>query len=379
MKIIITNSSPIWGGNENWAVTAARLLRERSHRVTMILKRGSEVVERAQQLGIPVITVPRFGGDLELPTLFRLYRILSAERPNAVILTKTKDYWVCGLTSWLANIPIRILRLSIVRAVKDDPKYKLIYRRFVNKVLVNSKEVEEGIRQSAQWLKAIQIHVLYNGIAVPNGDIMWVNRQREKARTLRRKWGIPDDAFVFGACVNITYRKRLDLIVSALANLHDELPAAHAVLAGEGNARTALEAQAQRLGIRDRVHFPGYFQDVTPLYYLFDVYVIASQQESMTYVGMEAMAHGCPVLATDCGGIKELLDSGKSGMIVPVNELSALQDGMLKLATDPERRSRFAKSGRERFEKHFTEDKMAINLEAILKGLPQPCVLDLEA
>jgi glycosyltransferase involved in cell wall biosynthesis len=371
MNILMTNSSPIWGGNENWAVTAARLLRDRGHQVKMILLRGSPVVDRAVAQGLPVITVPRFGGDLEPLSLWRLYRIFGRERPDAVILTKTKDYWVCGLTSWQKGVPLRLLRLSIVRRVKDNVKYRLIYRKFVNGVIVNSRDVEQGIRESAEWTAQIPIQVLYNGIADPRSNKV-PERQKERAKELRKEWNIPEDALVFGACVNITYRKRLDLIIAALASLRSQLPGAHAVIAGEGNAREELMTQAEQLGIQDRVHFPGYLSDTGPLYHLFDLYVISSRQESMTYVGMEAMAHGCPILATDCGGIRELLDDGRCGMIVPTDDLTALRKGMVRLATNAHLRAQFARLGRERFETHFTEDKMAANLEAILQGKEQP-------
>ena len=371
MKILITNSSPIWGGNENWAVTAGRLLRERDHTIRMLLLEGSPVVERARSTGLSVITVPRFGGDLEPLSLLRFRRIFRKERPDAVILTKTKDYWVCGLTARCAGVPRRFLRLSIVRRVKDNRKYRLIYRTFVHGAIVNSREVEEGIRSSADWTAGLDIHVLYNGIADPRDRPDWAALPAA-ARDLRRQWGIPPDAFVFGACVNITRRKRLDMIVSGLADLRDRLPAAHAVIAGQGAAREALMAQARQLKIAARVHFPGYLPDTGPLYHLFDLYVISSRQESMTYVGMEAMAHGCPVVATDCGGISELLDHGRCGLIVPVEDPRALRDGMDRLASNDELRARFSRRGRRRFEAHFTEEKMAANLEAILTGRPQP-------
>lgn len=325
----------------------------------MILRRQSEVFQRANQANIPVISVPRYGGDGEPLTLLRFYRIFQREKPDAIILTNTKDYWVCGLTAYLAKVPRRALRLSIVRPVKDNLKYKLIYRKFVNCVIVNSQEVEEGIRESASWLKEISIRVLYNGIDPPP-------LLKGRGDELRKKWGIPEDAFVFGACVNITRRKRLDLIISALANLREELPNAYAVLAGKGNALLNLEALAKDLGVNDRVYFPGYVEDVMPLYDLFDTYVISSEQESMTYVGMQALAYGCPVVATDCGGIKELLNDGECGEIVPVNDLSALQTAMLELATSETLRITYAQKGKERFEKHFTAARMGDNLEEIL-------------
>ena len=87
MKIIITNASLLWGGNENWAFTVAKLLTGRRHTVKLILKKGSEVSERAAKLGIPVIPISRFGGDFELPNLLRLYGIFYRERPDVVILT----------------------------------------------------------------------------------------------------------------------------------------------------------------------------------------------------------------------------------------------------------------------------------------------------
>jgi glycosyltransferase involved in cell wall biosynthesis len=371
MKVIITNSSHIWGGNENWAITAGRLLRDRGHQVSMLLLAGSPVVDRAQDMGLPVIAVPRFGGDLELPSLLRFHRIFRNERPDAVILTKTKEYWVCGVTSWSAGVPRRVLRLSIVRRVKDNLKYRLIYRTFVSHIIVNSREVREAIGTSAKWTADLDVHLLYNGMADPR-SVGNPEELKTTARRLRRRWSIPEKSFVFGTCASLTRRKRLDWLISALAGLRDRLPTAHVVIAGDGEAREELLDLARQLQVAERVHLFGQQRDTNPLYHLFDLSVIASRQEGMPQAGIEALAHGCPMIATDCGGISELLDGGRCGLIVPVDDPRAFQAGLLRLARDGRLRDRYARMGRQYFEACFTEDRMASDLESILEGRPQP-------
>ncbi|RMH68798.1 MAG: glycosyltransferase [Gemmatimonadetes bacterium] len=355
MKVFITNSSRVWGGNENWAVTTAEGLQNAGHTVKLILKAGGAVQKRATARGLSVIALERFGGDAELPALLRFYRLFRREQPDAIILTNTKDYWVCGLTSYLAGVPKRILRLSMVRRIQNNIKYKLIYTRFSTHVIVNSREVETGIRQSAAWLQSIPIEVVYNGVSR-----LKVSPPREQPLEL------PSNAFVIGACANITTRKRFDWVIRAVAESSPELNHAQVVLVGEGSALPDLQKLAEQLHVTNRIHFPGYTSDPHPWYHLFDLNVLPSQQEGMPTAILEAMAQGCPTLATDCGGVRELLNNGECGMIVGINDYNGFKQALIDLASQPDRLATYRKNSIERVKTHFTHTKLIEHLNRIL-------------
>lgn len=367
-RIIITNSSPVWGGNEFWAVNTARLLKQRGHHVLLLLKQNSDVARQAETLQVPYRAIPRFGGDFELPSLFRFYRIFKSIQPDTIIMTNTKDYWVCGLTAYLARVPRRILRLSIVRRVKNNLKYRLIYRLLAHRIIVNSREIEAAIRGSADWLSTISIAVLYNGLEIGacSEFTHLAENPRRASRELRLQFNIPEDAFVFGTCANITYRKRIDLLIATLHGLKDQLPAAHVVIIGKGNETDNLKKMAADLQIQERVHFLGYWANVMPLYRLFDVFVLTSQQEGLPNVCIQALADACPIIATDCGGVAEILDNGACGRIIPVNDLNALNHAMIELYSNEDVRRQYSQKGWQQFQKMFTAERMIVHLEKIL-------------
>ena len=103
------------------------------------------------------------------------------------------------------------------------------------------------------------------------------------------------------------------------------------VIAGDGPLRDALTAQARRLGIAPRVHFTGFLSNPYPLLRHAQLFILSSVQEGMPTVLIEALALGTPVLASDCEtGPRELLDNGRLGQLVRVNDVPALADGMLR-------------------------------------------------
>lgn len=106
------------------------------------------------------------------------------------------------------------------------------------------------------------------------------------------------------------------------------------VIVGDGPLREALTAQARRLGIAPRVHFTGFLSNPYPLLRHAQLFILSSVQEGMPTVLIEALALGTPVLASDCEtGPRELLDNGRLGQLVRVNDVPALADGMLRSLT----------------------------------------------
>jgi len=132
----------------------------------------------------------------------------------------------------------------------------------------------------------------------------------------------------------LTQQKGFDLLLDAYALALQQRTLPDLVIAGDGPMRDALKAQAQRLGIARRVHFTGYLSNPYPLLRNARLFILSSTHEGMPTVLIEALALGTPVLASDCEtGPRELLDNGQLGLLVKVNDVPALADGMLQSLT----------------------------------------------
>lgn len=118
-------------------------------------------------------------------------------------------------------------------------------------------------------------------------------------------------------------------------------------LAKNAEFRAALETQAREAGLGEVVNFYDFATDVEGLIKRYDVLLNCSEVESFSMVCFEALYYGVPLIATDCGGPRELFEDGKSGYLVPVNDADAVKDRLLRLAAVPARRQTFAVAGRE--------------------------------
>jgi glycosyltransferase involved in cell wall biosynthesis len=185
------------------------------------------------------------------------------------------------------------------------------------------------------------------------------------ALKLREQAGIAADAFVAGWAGRLTAVKRpLDLIRVAAAAGGLEL-----LLAGDGELRGEVEALAAQLGVADRVHFLGYVQEIAPVYAASDALLLTSANEGTPVVAIEALAAGVPVVATDAGGTRTVVDDGETGFLSPVGDTSALAERIERLDADPSLRRAFGDMGAARMRERFSTERMADDVARIYDEL----------
>lgn len=180
----------------------------------------------------------------------------------------------------------------------------------------------------------------------------------------RNHLGIPPEVPLVVSTGRLIGWKGLRLIIQSLPEVAD----AHYLIVGEGPDRSALESLADQLEVADRVHFAGEVahDELPKLLQTSDVFVQPSiGEEAFGISVVEAMSCGLPVLASDQGGLREIVVEGKTGHLVPAGDLSAWRAALQKLA-DPLLRKRMGEAGRERVLEHFTWAGNAKHLVGIL-------------
>jgi glycosyltransferase involved in cell wall biosynthesis len=146
------------------------------------------------------------------------------------------------------------------------------------------------------------------------------------------------------------------MLVQAFAALDN--PAAHLLLVGDGLLRTQLTTYIQEHGLQHRVHLLGRRDDVRECLAASDVFVLSSSWEGSPLSVMEAMAASLPVVATAVGGVPELVESGRHGILVPPVECAALTGAMRTLLDNPGLRADMGKAGRSRANAEFSVERM---------------------
>jgi glycosyltransferase involved in cell wall biosynthesis len=171
-------------------------------------------------------------------------------------------------------------------------------------------------------------------VVVPNGlDVDAFRRDRDARARLRAELGVVGERFLWLAIGRLEEQKDYSTLLRALAQLDEPRPVV--AIAGVGAARIALEALAARLGLGACVRFLGRRDDVPDLLAAADALVLSSAWEGSPNVVLEAMAAARPVVATDVGGVRELVEPGGTGLVVPARDPAALADAMQTMMSVP--------------------------------------------
>ena len=171
-------------------------------------------------------------------------------------------------------------------------------------------------------------------------------------------------AIVTVAGMNV--RKGIDELLQAFERVAARHSAAHLYLVGDGPERARFEAVARAGAAATRVHFTGFLRDPLPHLRAADVFVLASRRESFPIVIGEARAAGCAIVATDVDGVRESLDDGRAGLLVPARDPVALADAIDRLINDPGFRAQRATAAREGLE-HFRVERMVDETVALYR------------
>lgn len=166
---------------------------------------------------------------------------------------------------------------------------------------------------------------------------------------LRRALGIASDVALVGAVARLAPVKDHATLLKTMV----QLPGVHLAVLGDGELRDALEAQVSSLGLGCRVHFTGWWHDMPSALADIDVAVLTSRNEGTPMALIEAAAAGTPAVATDVGGVGDVVLDGRTGLVVGPGDATGVAAALQALLGNPRRRERMGLAGREHVKNHF--------------------------
>lgn len=227
--------------------------------------------------------------------------------------------------------------------------YELVERvasRFCGAIIVASRTLRDMLIRSG--IPERKIHLIPCGVPAPKSS---------PSRMLARKQlEIAHDAFVIGCVARLHRQKGIDLLIDAVARIPDPPRTISLVIAGDGPERPALEAPGNKLS--RRVEFMGFLEDPAAVYAASDIFALASRKEGTPLVLMEAAHFAVPTVATDVGGIRDVITEGETGLLVPPENAPALAAAVQRLMNDERLRLRLGSNARLRADAEFGEAPM---------------------
>lgn len=269
-------------------------------------------------------------------TLLKLARVLKQRRVH-ILHCHTHSPAVYGaVATALARTPVLLTHvhgLNRTRKLRRRLTNLFVFRRAA-RVICAAQGVRKDVIRTNWRVDPDKVLVLENSVDYER--FASVDTPRQQARS---KLGLSADDFVFGTVGRLVPTKGLRYLLDAFSIVKRQVPSAQLVLLGEGSSRADLERQAAESPCPQAIHFLGYRAEIAEVFRGLDVFVLSSLAEGMPRALLEAMAAGVPCVATEVGGIPEVINDAGVGFLAPPRDAAALARRMVQVArmSGPER------------------------------------------
>lgn len=296
----------------------------------------------AVERGLRLVDLSGLGRDIapwsDFTSLVRLYRLMRRERPHIAHTHLAKAGFIARLAARLARVPVVVHSShgTIFQGYFSPGKarvFLLLERlggRLSSRVITSSESLRDDLVRLGV-APADRIAVIPYGF-----EFDAQAHHLRHSGTFRDALGIPRDAPLVGAVGRLAPIKNLPLLLEAVALARKQGSDVRVVIVGGGELREELEARANELGLRDVAVFAGWQPSLVEVYADLDALVLCSRNEGTPISLIEAMAAGCPVVATRVGGVADLIADGVTGRLVPPGDTKRLAEAILAVFREPE-------------------------------------------
>jgi glycosyltransferase involved in cell wall biosynthesis len=328
----------------------------------------SELVKRSRKSGLRVYDELELRRGFRPGSFFRdqrrLKRFWGEFKPDGILTNGSQDTWSCALARRRFGTKAFLVRWRHNSfAISGHLFNRWLYRKLIDHVVVSSSEIGSCLTDPG-LVDAERITVF--SPSTPLDEFL----HARPGCGIRAQLGVPDDGFLVLSVGRLAPEKGHDTLVRAWRKVADEVPGARLAIAGLGSQQEPLERLISERSLEGRVHLIGFRDDVPALYAESDLSVLAPVGgESFGIALLEAYASGKACVATDVGGVRDLVVDGETGYLVKAGDESAIAEALLKCLRDRDRCARMAEAGKARVLERFTPAKLANTAEALFDRL----------
>jgi glycosyltransferase involved in cell wall biosynthesis len=335
-----------WRGGQRQSLFLVRELKKKGYPVQFVVQPDSPLHEKAREAGLPVLPI-RMKSELDWLAVFRLARQMKKRKCRLVHFHDAHGLAVGAVAAHRAKVPLRFISRRVDFPIKSRAKYT----REVDAIIAISDGVRTVLLKSG--IPASLIHV------IPSGIDFSPFREVTSRDFLRQEFSFAPDDYLVGIVAALEDHKGHTYLIQASKILKEQAPKIKFVVVGTGSLRLELDKQVRDLGVEDIIFFLGFREDVPRILASLDLFVLSSHLEGMGSSLLDAMASRLPVVATQAGGIPEVVINKETGLLVPPRDAEALAQAILGLYRDREVAARYARRGFDVVHEKFSAEAMA--------------------
>jgi len=373
-KILYIITKGNFGGAQRYVFDLASNISKEDFDVTVAMGEGTVLSEKLKDKNIRTLCIPALKRDLnvfsDISALFALYSLINHEQPDIVHLNSSK----AGLLGALNVRILNLLKNKNPALLEGRLKFKTIFtghgwafnedRNLLSKavlailhtttILLSHKTIAVSKKIAEQISKfpfvKNKIILINNG----TGPVEFLDKE-----AARNEIGSFIQAPLWiGTTSELHNTKGLDFLIKAFASVSTAHPEAELVIIGEGHERKKLEALIEEKNLTTKVHLVGFKPDAARLLKAFDIFTLTSRSEGLPYSILEAGLAELPVIASRVGGIPEVIEQKRNGVLVEVGNISDIEYSLLELLSNEMRRVTLGKALKADVEEKFSFQQM---------------------
>jgi glycosyltransferase involved in cell wall biosynthesis len=374
MKILYVITKSNWGGAQRHVYDLATSMKDRGHDVSVALGGDGILRKRLEDAGIYTHSISdlqrdvSFGDDIK--AFKQLFSIIKFRKPDIVHLHSPKAAGLGALSARILGIKKIIYTVHGWAFNENRPiSQKILIAIFSwitlllskTTILISEAEYSQTLRFPGTSKK---IALVKPGIAQP--IFMSVDGSKQ---TISKAIGMELTEFnkktVIGTIAELHPNKGLHYFIQALAPIIKSQPNIVSVIIGEGESRSQLTSLIEQNELQKNVFMPGYIENASDYLKAFSLFALSSQKEGLPYVLIEAGYAGLPVVSTTVGGIPEIIEDMKSGVLIQSKNIPELSHALSFMIEHPEERKKYGSSLKEKVIKEFSLDRMIEETEKV--------------
>ena len=359
IKIFYAITKGNWGGAQKYVYDLATHLSAEEFSVSVISGQPGVLCEKLTAQNIPVYTLESLNRDIsfsrDLSSFWALLKILREHKPDILHLNSPKIGLLGVLAGRLAGVK-KIIYTSHGWPFLENRSWfsKIFFKILCWKIVLLSHETilisqtEKSLIKNWLFVQN-KLRVVYNGIE----NINFLDK-----KLAREKLNLPETSLVLGTIGELHNNKGLNYLIDAMAEIREQFPTLLCVIIGEGEEREKLEKQITYNQLRNQITLTGNIPNAASLLPAFDIFVLPSIKEGLPYVILEAGLAGVPVIASDVGGIHEVIAPEKTGLLTEPKNVPDLILKIQNLISEPETQKVYGENLKQKVKTGFSLEKM---------------------
>jgi glycosyltransferase involved in cell wall biosynthesis len=345
--VFVASNLNVGGLERQWSILVPALARRGVVAEVVTLDGEGRFFDEIVAQGVPAQCVG-LHGPLNVVGAVQAARNIAMRAPDLIVSAGVSAHVVAQLAGNRAKAP----HIAAMHAVSDWPMS--LRRRLILRLVAPHFAASTAVT-SAQlgFLRSLGLDTTGTRV-IPSGVERPVALRSRS--TVRSELGVPDDAFVSILVATLRPEKRVDIYVDAVVRAHRECSNLRGFVVGGGPELDRTRELCAEIGAV--VTALGPRNDITDLIESADVVCLTSDTEALPLAALEALAGGRPVIATDVGGMRDVVVDGETGYLVPSGDAGAFAAALVRLARDPERSAELGEAGRRRHGARFTTERM---------------------